>query len=256
VPAFFQRLGDGAFRATEHTVGPWDPRAQHGGPPAALLAEEMRRHAGAPGLVFARWTFELLGPVPVGELALEVSIARPGRRVQLVEGALAGGGRVAMRARAWQVAPAAAPPTPPVAPPPPPSTEPPWVPAAPWDASGYLRAIEWRHVSGSFEGLGPGAAWSRPRVALVEGEPLSQLARVLLVADSGNGISAVQPLDDWHFINPELTVHVLREPRGEWVCLDARTEIGDGGPGLARSTLWDADGPAAYGVQSLLVAPR
>ena len=30
-----------------------------------------------------------------------------------------------------------------------------------------------------------------------------------------NGVSAVLPLDRWLFINPELTVHLRREPRGE-----------------------------------------
>ena len=49
------------------------------------------------------------------------------------------------------------------------------------------------------------------------------MQRVLAVADSGNGVSAVLSWDDWLFINPELTVHVLRPPVGEWVVLDAAT---------------------------------
>ena len=54
----------------------------------------------------------------------------------------------------------------------------------------------------------------------------------------------------------ELTVHVRREARGEWICLDAETSVEPDGAGLARSTLSDADGPVAHGAQSLLVAPR
>jgi acyl-CoA thioesterase len=80
--------------------------------------------------------------------------------------------------------------------------------------------------------------------------------RVLAVADSGNGVSAVLPLSEWLFINTELTVHFRREPRGEWICLDAETTIAEGGAGLARSTLSDDDGVVALGAQSLLVAPR
>jgi hypothetical protein len=79
---------------------------------------------------------------------------------------------------------------------------------------------------------------------------------VLAVADSGNGVSAVMPWEEWLFINLELTVHVQREPRGEWVCLDAATTIARGGAGVARSVLSDDEGPVAYGAQSLLVAPR
>jgi hypothetical protein len=58
------------------------------------------------------------------------------------------------------------------------------------------------------------------------------------------------------FINTELSVHVLRPPRGEWVCLSAVTEIAAGGAGLATSVLSDLDGPVARGAQALLVAPR
>ena len=43
--AFYERDGD-RFRATELTRGPWDPGAQHAGPPAALLGREIERLAG------------------------------------------------------------------------------------------------------------------------------------------------------------------------------------------------------------------
>jgi hypothetical protein len=91
---------------------------------------------------------------------------------------------------------------------------------------------------------------------VVDGEAPSGLQRVLAVADSGNGVSAVLPFEEWMFINPELTVHVRREARGEWICLDAETTVEPDGAGLARSTLSDVDGPVAHGAQSLLVAPR
>ena len=56
------------------------------------------------------------------------------------------------------------------------------------------------------------------------------------------------------FINPELTVHFAREPAGEWVCLDAETQIAQSG--LATSVLSDRTGPVARGAQALLIAPR
>ena len=43
--AFFVALGDGRFRATERTSGPWDPRHQHAGPPSALLTGLLERTA-------------------------------------------------------------------------------------------------------------------------------------------------------------------------------------------------------------------
>lgn len=81
---------------------------------------------------------------------------------------------------------------------------------------------------------GPATAWSRMRHPLVaEEEEVTPLTRVLVVADSGNGLSSELDLT-WHFINPELTVHLHREPLGDWVC----------GAGLATTVLHDVDGCA------------
>ena len=75
------------------------------------------------------------------------------------------------------------------------------------------------------------------------GEEPSPLQRVLAVADSGNGISAVMSWDEWLFINPELTVHVLRPPEGEWVVLDAATTIAPGGAGARPQRALRRDRP-------------
>ena len=48
----------------------WNHEHQHGGPPAALLARAMRQVATDPEMMFARLTFDLLGPVPVGPLSI------------------------------------------------------------------------------------------------------------------------------------------------------------------------------------------
>jgi acyl-CoA thioesterase len=90
----------------------------------------------------------------------------------------------------------------------------------------------------------------------VPDEEPTGVQRVLAVADSANGVSAVLSWDEWLFINTELTVHFRRRPRGEWICLDAETSIARGGVGLARSVLSDDDGVVAQGAQALLVAPR
>jgi hypothetical protein len=124
------------------------------------------------------------------------------------------------------------------------------------DGFGYGAAVELRFAAGGWEQPGPATAWTRLAVPVVDGEAPTGLQRVLAVADSGNGISAVLAWEEWLFINPELTVHLRREARGEWICLDAATAVSPGGTGLARSTLSDADGVVGHGSQSLLVAPR
>jgi hypothetical protein len=254
--AFFLPLGGDRFEATPHTSGPWDPGLQHAGPPAALLARALEACAPRPEMVIARFTSEILHAVPVGEVEASARISRPGRSVELLEATLQANGREVMRAAAWRVLRA-----PRNGPSEPAGYELLPLPddAAPMPdqlASGYLRAIEWRPVRGGFLEPGPAAAWTRLRMPVVEGEEPSGIQRVMAVADSGNGISGVLDMTEWWFINPELSVHLERDPRGEWICLDAATSIQPGGAGLATSTLSDLHGPVARGAQTLYVAPR
>jgi len=250
--AFYEPLGGGRFASTAHTAGPWDARSQHAGPPAALLGRALERTDPREGTLLARVTYEILGPVPVAEVEIESRVLRPGRTVELLEAELRAGGRTAMTARGWRVplttAPAAGGGAPPVARPdertPPPHH------------FGYGHAVECRFARGGWHDPGPATVWTRLAVAIVAGEAPTPLQRVLAVADSGNGVSAVLSWEEWLFINLELTVHVLRPPEGEWVVLDAATTIAAEGAAVARSVLSDARGPVAYGAQSLLVAPR
>ncbi len=87
--AFYERDGDG-YNATEWTRGPWDPGSQHAGPPSGLLGREIERVDGGEGFQVARVTFEILRPVPIGAVSVEAEVVRPGRSVQMIEGALRG----------------------------------------------------------------------------------------------------------------------------------------------------------------------
>jgi hypothetical protein len=254
--AFFVDLGGGRFRASAHTTGPWDPSFQHAGPPSALLGRAIERVEPRADVMVARVTVEILGSIPVGELELSARMERPGRSVELVSATLSAGGRDVARASAWRVrrTEGASVPTRLTAPAPlsQGSTQPEpegWV-------EGYLQAMEWRWVAGRFAEPGPATVWGRMRHPLVEGEEPTPLQRALVVADSGNGISAELDPRRWWFINPELSLHLHREPVGEWVCLDAQTHVSDGGVGLATSVLSDQQGPVGVGAQTLLVGPR
>ena len=254
--SFFEPLGESRWLATVHTTGPWDERAQHGGPPSALLGRAMQRCEPREDMVVARFTTEILSSIPVGEVEVRARVARPGRSVQLLEAVLTAGGREAAWARAWRVLRTGGPETGPglVKPPPLPESGAPLAPGG-W-VDGYLSAIEWRSARGAFGEPGPATVWTRMRYPLVPGEEPSPLERVLAVADSGNGISGELDLRRWLFINPELTVHLFREPAGEWICLDAQSNIAAGGAGLATSVLSDTRGPVGTGAQALLVMPR
>ena len=85
--AFYEPDGD-RYVATELTRGPWDPGAQHAGPPAALLGREIERLPDAEEFQVGRVTFEILRSVPIAPVSVEAQVVRPGRRVQLVEAEL------------------------------------------------------------------------------------------------------------------------------------------------------------------------
>jgi Thioesterase-like superfamily len=250
---------DGRFVATEMARGPWDPNAQHGGAPAALLMRAFEQLPAAEGLAIARVTYEFLRPVPLGELSVSSEVVRPGRRVQLLEASvLTPDGVEVVRARALQVqaADAGARHTPPASAP----TGPEQGRANDFDPAHRPMfapdAIEVRFIEGTFNGEGPSTAWFRLRAAVVSGEEPSPLQRLAAAGDFGNGISATLPWGEYLFINPDLTLYIERAPVGDWIGLEARTIIVPDGIGTAESVLYDERGRVGRATQALLVAPR
>lgn len=254
--AFYEVIEPGRVRSTEHTVGPWAPTDQHAGPPSALMGRAIESVLPADGGRISRVTIDLLGGVPVAELTVAAQVVRPGRSVQLAEAQLTAAGRPVARAAAWwhRCSDTAAVASPRVPPPPGPDG----FAAAPitWAEGGYLDAMEWVPVAGGFNEPGPATVWARARYPLIAGEEPTGPQRLLLLADSGNGVSRQLDVDQWLFVNTELTVHITRTPVGEWLCLDAATDIGDAGTGVATSTLSDRAGRVARGAQALLIRPR
>ncbi len=257
--AFYTPDGD-SFVSSPATRGPWDPRAQHGGPPIALAATVIERRHPRVDVQVARVTAEFLRPIPVAPLTIRTEVIRPGRSVELIGGSVFAGTDEVLRLSVVRIRT-----------------------TAPLDFTanadreampagldtayapdffpvtidvGYHSAMEFRFLKGNFMEQGPAAAWGRTRIPLIAGDTTSPLARVLIVADSANGISGELDYRRWVFINPELTVHLHRLPVGEWVCLDARTIVQRHGIGLSESKLFDRDGLLGVGHQSLFVAPR
>ena len=73
---------------TELARGPWSPHAQHGGAPSALLAGQLESFDLGIATFPARFTLELMRPVPLVPLRIERRTIRPGKKVQLVQGSL------------------------------------------------------------------------------------------------------------------------------------------------------------------------
>jgi hypothetical protein len=259
--AFYQRISEHRFESHEHTRGPWDPNAQHAGPPAALLGRAVEERAGArTDMRVARITYEIVRPVPIRPLEVATTVLRSGRNVEVVEAALTPEGDTApvMLARALRIRTLEQP-GPAVVPgprvvPPGETQDTPFF-GVPWDI-GYHTSMETRFTEGAFRETGPGTCWMRMRLPLIAGDEPRPLDRVLVAADSGNGISNVLDFTRNIFVNADLTVHLHRHPVGEWVCVEAATSVDPAGIGLADSQLHDEKGPIGRGAQSLFVAPR
>jgi acyl-coenzyme A thioesterase PaaI-like protein len=277
-------FGEGERRLitpTEHARGPWDPRALHGGAPAALMTAELERIEPGAELPIARLSFEFLRPIPLAPLELSTHITRPGRRVQALEAELHAGGELVGRARALRILPA-----------------PEELPqralelvreqagaalAGPDEGhevrfaldddqrnSFAATAMQMRFLqglplkaglpdenSGGAQPLsGTATVWMRMRHPLLPGEPASALALVPAVADFANGVSSVLPFDRYLFINADLDIVLDRRPEGEWIALEARTLLHPGGVGWSESVLHDTRGRLGLARQALVVQPR
>ena len=262
--SIFTADGD-RFVPTEQARGPWDPRALHGGAPAALIVSAFERMQPGAELRIGRLSFEFLRPIPLAPLTLATRIVRPGRRVQELAAELIADEQTIVRASALRVTPvpgdaaAAAPAGSRVLgePLPPPSDGAPIRFALDGgDNAGFAgTAMEMRWLSDPKE-LGPGRVWMRLRHPLLPGEPLTSLARLAATADFGNGVSAALGFDRFVFINADLTIHLQRAPRGEWIGLDARTLLADGGAATAEGVLHDELGPLGRAFQTLVVQAR
>jgi len=252
---YFWHENDGSYIASPATGGPWEPGLQHGGPPSALLAhaaEQAARDAGREDLTAVRFAGEFLGPVPVASLRVSINVVRSARSGMLVDAELAAAGRTCLHARVWLVrradtaGVAAAEQTTPV-------------PQAAGDLGAdfpYGRSIDWRPVRGSLHEPGPGVTWARPLLDLLPGRPLSGLQRAVLIGDSASGISAELDWQSWTFMNIDLDVHLARPVAGDWLLMDAVTQLGSAGSALARATLSDCRGTVGSTAQTLLLARR
>ncbi len=231
---------------SRYTEGPWDPEAQFGGCPSALLISLVEQ---APSLVpmrIARFTLDLLRPVPLAPLRADVRVVREGKRIQAVAASLRADDLLvasasAVRTRVLDLA-ARIPDLPdgiaanPLPESPRPVEEEPFSDRVP---PGSRYAVEYLH-----EGRGGyfrDPTWVRLKVPPLAGRPVSPVARLAYTADLANGLGHVRglPLTG---INLDLAINVVRYPAGEWLCLDGRGWISPTGVGQVQGTISDPAG--------------
>jgi hypothetical protein len=254
--SFFELRGNG-FLATSATRGPWDERHQHAGPPSGLLGRALERLEPREDARLVRVTIEILRPLPIAEVEVEAAVVRPGKRVELLEAVMTSGGDAVLKARAWRMRTGALDleetATASIAGP----ENGRWEPFFPGVADvGYHTHMDWRFLRGSFREAGPAIAWLKMKVPLVAGEEPSPLVRVLVAADSANGVSCALDPREYLFVNTDLNVFLYRAPAGEWIGIDSRTILDRSGVGITETVLHDPGGPVGRALQTLYVARR
>lgn len=258
------RVDGGTAFTNDCAAGPWDPRSQHGGAPAALIAWAAERMETREPMQVVRITIDLQRPVPIAPLEIRTEVLREGRKIQVCLVTLLHENVVVVRASVLKIRSA--------------DTSLPDVPAEekitlPGPEHGhepgaqaaglvggensFIRGMSLRVVQGSFfVDPGPAAIWFHAHRAIVEGQPNSPLMRAAMTADFCNGASTLLDPREWTFINADLSIHLARMPVGEWILLDAQTWLGPQGAGIAFAKLGDERGYFGRAVQSLVIEKR
>ena len=261
----YHREGD-RVQPTELAQGPWDPRAQHGGPVSALLADAIERVEPPAPMRVTRLTVELMRSVPLTELLVRTTVLRTGRKVQLVEAVLTSDDVEVARAVGLSV-----------------RAEPGLIefdptrhehaadelPAARGDVHpfadptsvmayvpGFMRAVTMQRSVGMHGEGGVAEVWCRLHCAVVDDRELTPLVRAAALADFTSGLGNSLDFTRYTSINPDVTMQLWRYPVGEWIGLRATTKLNTDGIGTSESSLFDDDGRFGNGLTSLVLQPR
>lgn len=256
VSAYYRHLGGNRFESTIHAQGAWNAHEQHMAPVAGLLVRELEAFEPREGMRLTRFNFDILGLIPAGEFSINTTVLRPGRTIELLQAEMVAAGRTAVRLTAWRmmtlettdVAGCEDDPMPPLEE----SVE--WEGMSVWPG-GFIASLEAR--TAPEHRAGRGLAWLRTNCPMVDGEPSSPLVRLLGLVDAANGVSSrVAPgQGSYMFPNVDLSIHVYREPVGEWLGLATRVTFAGDGIGLTASVLHDSQGPFGRAEQILTVRP-
>ncbi len=245
---------DGAqWVPTEYTLGPL-PGAQHGGAVAGVTVNLLEAHAKEIGAGSAMMvSICQLRPAPIAPATIEVETVRQGRRSAFLRAETYFDGKLTAIANAVYSHPL------------PVETLPPFreqrqdpSESEPFSIEGMAPGPHFGHALEIRVGA-EGMVWMRPTRPVVD--EITPVARVCGMADMSPGCSMIATRTDWRnlvaaFPTTDLTVHLARPPRGEWLGVRAKTQWYDNGLGMTESAIFDEAGPLGRIAQSLVAIPH
>lgn len=248
VDALFQRDGD-VYMPSEKAAGPWGPSMLHGGSTAGLIAHSLEQASQRDELQFTRVTIDMFRPVPRAPLTVKSNIIRDGKRVQVIETTIIGGGKEVARGLGLKLqttdveVPEQAQPPENNLPDPEgietmslmgknmPENLPP----------GLHFNVQVKRISG-FGGGGEGEAWFSMPVPVVEGSETSSFVHMCTISDFGNGLGQLYVKNSAGSINADITLYLHRIPVDRWVGFRSKALMQDHGIGVITTQLYDVKG--------------
>lgn len=251
---------------SELSSGPWNPDHQHGGAVTGLLTRALDRLEAPVPMRLSRITVEMFRGVPISPLRVETMTMRAGRRIQGVESRLfAGNDRnevLVARATGLRIRIATdlpemetrAPRDPALGSPPTNLRERRTDFELPNDP-GFIRAVDIQSEMPKTTSE-PATLWARLRCRFMQGEPTAPIVALASLCDFASGTGNAMDYSSYTSINPDLTIHVLREPRSDWIGIRGTTHRARDGIGQSIARVHDLDGEVARVQASLLLDRR
>jgi len=254
----FTQDGD-HYVPTDRARGPWTFDSLHGSPVAALIAYcvELRLLESSSGLTdagelrIARQTIDLFRRVPYGPLLVDVQKIREGRRVAVFQSRVSCEGKLLTQATSLCLRAndalgsvgadhAAEPPAPPN------EATPNVVDRVGNRWVSYPGTLEMRHIVPP-GGSQPPVVWIRNDARVVAESPLTPAVRAAGIADFVSPFANMQPGRSG-YVNADITMHLHRQPVGDWHYLRVVSRGASEGVATAQAVLGDRLG--AYGASS------
>ena len=254
----FTQDGD-HYVPTDRARGPWTFDSLHGSPVAALIAYcvELRLLESGSGLTdagelrIARQTIDLFRRVPYGPLLVDVQKIREGRRVAVFQSRVSCQGKLLTQATSLCLRAndalgsvgadyAAEPPAPPY------EATPNVVDRVGNRWVSYPGTLEMRHIVPP-GGSQPPVVWIRNDARVVTESPLTPAVRAAGIADFVSPFANMQPGRSG-YVNADITMHLHRQPVGDWHYLRVVSRGASEGVATAQAVLGDRLG--AYGASS------
>ena len=263
IDAIFERDGD-YFIPSENASSPWGPTLLHGAATSGLIGYAVEQAADTDKMQLARLTIDMFRPVPRDRLNMTTRTLRQGRKIHVIEISLLCSDVEVCRATAVLLVkspldvPAHGIPT----------VKKPEGPDGIIARSirsagmeemeklppGFHNVMEIRSADNSF-GEGIGTVWIRIPSRIVAGVDNTPLMTIAAISDLGNGMSQLRIDEDTGIINADISMHLYRMPRGDWICVDAQTKVETTGVGIVETQLFNQFGIIGMVNQACLASP-